>query len=120
MSARGWRCRNGRSTRMRRSPPMSGATRRSEVKTGDLAWRIEETCFNAFPSLKQVLLGEWLLRFAEGLSRRANSANPLGPECRDVARVIAAAEALYEAHDLPTIFRVPSILDAVLDQELAA
>ena len=43
-------------------------------------WRIEETCFNAFPSLKQVILDGWLLRFSKGVSRRANSANPLHPD----------------------------------------
>ena len=36
-----------------------------------LAWRIEEACWNAFPSLRQVLLGNWLMRFSEGLTRRA-------------------------------------------------
>src|SRR5436190_19733415 len=86
---------------------------------GALCWRIEETCFNAFPSLKQVLFGNWLLRFSAGLSRRANSANPLRPECSDIAAAIMAAEALYRAHGLPTIFRVPSIVDPALDHEPA-
>ena len=39
------------------------------MKAGGLSWRIEETCFNAFPSLKQVLLGDWLLRFSAGSMR---------------------------------------------------
>ena len=84
-----------------------------------LPWRIEEACFNAFPSLKQVLLGGWLMRFAAGLSRRANSVNPLDPECAGIAAAIAAAEALYRAQGLPTIFRVPSIVDPALDRALA-
>jgi len=87
---------------------------------GDLSWRIEETCFNAFPSLQQVLFGTWLLRFSAGLSRRANSANPLRPECAGIAAAVAAAEALYRARGMPTIFRVPSIADPALDRELAA
>ncbi len=86
----------------------------------DLCWRVEETCFNAFPSLKQVLFGGWLLRFAAGVSRRANSANPLRTECADRAAAIALAEALYRAQGLPTIFRVPSIVDPALDRALAA
>ncbi len=86
----------------------------------ELAWRIEETCFNAFPSLQQVLLGDWLLRFSAGVSRRANSVNPLRPECGGIAAAIAAAGPLYEAQGLPTIFRVPSIVDPALDRELAA
>jgi GNAT superfamily N-acetyltransferase len=85
-----------------------------------LSWRIEETCFNAFPSLKQVLLRNWLLRFSAGLSRRANSVNPLGPECAGIAAAITAGEALYRGEGQPTIFRVPSIAEAALDRELAA
>jgi N-acetylglutamate synthase len=87
---------------------------------GELSWRIEETCFNAFPSLRQVLFGDWLLRFSAGLSRRANSANPLRSEAAGMAAAIIAAEALYRAQGLPTIFRVPSIADPALDRELAA
>ena len=45
-----------------------------------LAWRVEAVCFNAFPSLKQAILDGWLLRFSRGVSRRANSANPLHPD----------------------------------------
>lgn len=86
-----------------------------------VAWKIEEVCFNAFPSLKQVLRGNWLCRFAEGLTRRANSVNALRPECDDddPAALIAAAQLLYRAQRLPTIFRILSLLDPALDRELA-
>jgi GNAT superfamily N-acetyltransferase len=87
---------------------------------GGLPWRIEETCLNAFPALKQVLLRNWLLRFSAGVSRRANSVNPLDPRCERIAAAIAAGEALYHAAGLPTIFRVPSIVQPALDRELAA
>src|SRR5260370_34916565 len=85
-----------------------------------LSWRIEETCFNAFPSLKQVLFGGWLMRFSAGLSRRANSANPLRPEGTDIAAAIMTAEALYRARRLPTILRVPALVVPALDRALAA
>jgi GNAT superfamily N-acetyltransferase len=87
---------------------------------GEQSWRVEETCFNAFPSLQQVLFGDWLMRFSAGLSRRANSVNPLRSDCDGVAAAITAGEALYRSHGLPTIFRVPSIVDPALDRELAA
>jgi ribosomal protein S18 acetylase RimI-like enzyme len=91
----------------------------------ELAWRIEETCFNAFPSLRQVLFGDWLMRFSASgpggsVSRRANSVNPLRSESSDVASVMAVAEPLYRLHGLPAIFRVPSIAAAAIDDELAA
>jgi ribosomal protein S18 acetylase RimI-like enzyme len=85
----------------------------------DLAWRVEETCWNAFPSLKQVLAGDFLLRFAGGVSRRANSVNPLRAEPGDIPAAIGAAEQLYRAQKQPTIFRVPTIVDPKLDSELA-
>src|ERR1700693_1940552 len=90
------------------------------MKARNLAWRIEETCFNTFPSLKQVLLGTWLMRFSEGFSRRANSVNPLRAEYHDLAAAIAAGPPLYHAQGLPTIFRVPSIVDPAVDHELTS
>lgn len=85
-----------------------------------LPWRVEETCWNAFPSLKQVLFGDFLLRFSPGVSRRGNSANPLCAEPREIEAAIAAAEALYSARGQPAIFRVPSVADPALDRALAA
>ena len=90
------------------------------MRARDLPWRIEETCFNAFPSLKQVFLGDFLLRFSDGLSRRANSANPLCADPSGLSSAIDTVEQLYRAQSLPTIFRVPSIADPTLDRELGA
>jgi ribosomal protein S18 acetylase RimI-like enzyme len=82
-----------------------------------LEWRVEETCLNAWPALREVLLDGWLLRFSNGLTRRANSANPLRP----VAHAdIAACEALYRRLGLPTIFRVLTLIDPSVDEGLAA
>lgn len=86
----------------------------------DLRWRIEENCFNAFPALRQVVLEGWLIRFAEGLSRRANSANALHPDCAPVEQVIASVEALYRQQRQPPIFRVPSFLADGIEPALAA
>jgi len=83
-----------------------------------LAWRVEETCLNAWPALRQVLLDGWVLRFSEGLTRRANSANPLRGPRETGDGVIAACEALYQRRGLSTIFRLPSIIDPNLDERL--
>jgi N-acetylglutamate synthase len=85
---------------------------------GRLAWRVEETCLNAWPALRQVLLDGWVLRFSEGLTRRANSANPLSGPRETGHGLIAACEALYQRRQLPTIFRLPSIIDLDLDGRL--
>jgi GNAT superfamily N-acetyltransferase len=85
-----------------------------------LAWRAEETCLNAWPALRQVLLDGWVLRFSDGLTRRANSANPLRADYSRADALIPACEALYRRQLLPTIFRVPSIIDPDLDERLDA
>jgi len=82
-----------------------------------LEWCVEETCLNAWPALREVLFDGWLLRFSEGLTRRANSANPLRPVAH-VAR--ADCERLYKRLALPTIFRMLSLIDPSIDQCLAA
>ena len=86
---------------------MSGST---------LEWRVEETCLNAWPALREVLLDGWVLRFSGGVTRRANSANPLQP----VSYVdLPACEALYRRSGLPTIIRVLSLIDPAVDDRLA-
>jgi GNAT superfamily N-acetyltransferase len=86
----------------------------------DLAWRVEEACFNAFPSLKQVILDGWLLRFSEGVSRRGNSANPIRSDCAPPDQVIEAIEHLYDRQRQTTIVRVPSFMASALDGALTA
>ncbi len=85
-----------------------------------LAWRVEETCLNAWPALRQVLLDGWVLRFSEGLTRRANSVNPLRADHHDIDALIPACEGLYQRQRLPTIFRLPSIIEPALDRQLDA
>ena len=67
-----------------------------------------------------MLLDGWLLRFADGCTRRANSVNPLWPGgALDTDARIRRCAALYAAQGLPCLFRVPSFqppgLDAALD-----
>jgi GNAT superfamily N-acetyltransferase len=90
------------------------------MRESGLAWRVEETCLNAWPALRQVLLDGWVLRFSEGLTRRANSANPVRGSRETGDDLIAASEALYQRRGLPTIFRLPSIIGPDLDERLDA
>ena len=77
----------------------------------NLPWRIEQICFHAWPALKEITCDGWLLRFSDGLTRRANSANPLSEEIEAPDSLIGVCEAHYRSHTLPTIFRLPSIID---------
>ena len=88
-----------------------------------LDWRIEEACHNAWPAVRQVWLGDWMLKFAPGVSRRANSANPMGAGAGagGVDALVAAGAGLYRAQGLPLLVRVLSLLDpAVVDRVVAA
>jgi N-acetylglutamate synthase len=91
----------------------------ARVAAGDLTWRVEQTCRNAWPALRVVWFDDWQLHFGEGLTRRANSANPLCPDYRASEAFVPACEALYRRQDQPAIFRLPSIIDKALDRRLA-
>jgi N-acetylglutamate synthase len=73
-------------------------------------WRLEALYTAAWPPLRQETIGDWLLKFAPGVSRRANSANPLRPQLRDVDATIAECERRYRAAGMPALFRILSIL----------
>ncbi|HTV44826.1 MAG TPA: GNAT family N-acetyltransferase [Stellaceae bacterium] len=90
------------------------------MNSSDLAWRVEEACLNAWPALRQILLGGWLLRFSSGLTRRANSANPLAGPRREEIALITQCQALYRQHRQPAIFRLPTLVEATVDTQLAA
>ena len=83
-----------------------------------LALQVEEAYLNAWPAFRQVLLDGWLLRFSDGLTRRANSVNPICPGSNDLQEKIALCERLYRAQKLPTIFRLPAIMEPDLDSVL--
>ena len=86
----------------------------------DLAWRVERICHQAWPSLREEIHGDWVFRFSDGLSRRGNSANPLHVTGGDIGPMLAAAESAFPRAGLPTLVRVPSLLSAEIEQQLAA
>jgi N-acetylglutamate synthase len=86
----------------------------------NLTARIEETCMNAWPALKEVHYDGWLIRLANGATRRTNSVNVVGRSRRPLAEKIAYCEAIYRAHGQPSYFRVLSHADPALDAALDA
>lgn len=85
-----------------------------------LVRRIEECSLNALPALRSLLLDGWLLRFADGYTRRANSVNPVYGGNGDAEARIAACETLYGAAGLSCIFRLtPLAQPADLEVRLA-
>ena len=89
---------------------------------------IEELALNAWPALQTLLLDGWVVRFANGYTRRANSVNPLYPSEQDTDAKLRACEQLYRERGLKVVFKMtaasqPDGLDALLaaqEYEIAA
>lgn len=85
------------------------------------ARRIEEAGLNSWPALQQLLFDGWLIRFAQGYTKRANSVTPLYPSLLPIEEKVAWCEHLYQEKQLPAIFRLLSFSEESqhLDQFLA-
>src|SRR5262245_18915071 len=84
--------------RMQRWPQLK---RPSERDMPALSWRTEYACLNAWPSLSNVIHDGWMVRLADGLTRRANSVNPLHAGARITPENLRFFEALFDDRDLP-------------------
>jgi GNAT superfamily N-acetyltransferase len=81
---------------------------------------LECLAFNAWPALQTLVHDGWLMRFAYGHTKRANSVNALWPSRTPLDARIAHAEALYRGHNLPPTFRITPLCEPALDAALAA
>jgi len=72
------------------------------------ARHIEEASLNAWPALNSLLYDGWLLRFADGYTKRANSVTPLYASDLAASTKVGVCEALYRRQGLPPIFRLPA------------
>lgn len=80
---------------------------------------LEELSFRTLPALDQGRYDEWVLRWSNGGSRRANSVNPLGPSTHPLTEKIARCEQWYSDREAAAIFRLTELADAALDGALA-
>lgn len=82
---------------------------------------LEELSFNAWPALQTVFYDGWVLRFAEGYTRRANSVSPVYPSQLPEDEKITYCESVYWGLGQRTVFKIasdPAL--APLDARLAA
>jgi ribosomal protein S18 acetylase RimI-like enzyme len=82
--------------------------------------KIEERSLNAWPSLQEILYDGWVLRFAEGFTRRSNSINPIYQGSQGVFEKTLACEDMYRQRDLSPVFKIsplvhPEDLDEILE-----
>jgi N-acetylglutamate synthase len=80
---------------------------------------LEEISLNAWPPLQQILYDGWLLRFADGHTKRANSVNSVYQGTKDVYQKIERCEEIYFDKKLKPTFRItplthPKNLDKIL------
>ncbi len=84
--------------------------------------QLEELSMNAWPSLQTLLDDGWVLRFASGYTRRANSIHPIYASMRDINEKIAACAEMYRARNLRVVFKMtraaqPEHLDEILERK---
>ena len=90
------------------------------MKTSNLA--IEQHLFRSWPALTTRHYDGWVLRFADGYTRRSNSVNPVYGSSYDAREKIAHCEALYRANGQNIAFRLtdavypPALGEILADQ----
>lgn len=73
----------------------------------------ERRIINAWPALSTLVVGDWVLRFANGYSGRANSATPLSHGAELDAEMLDLIAELYRADGLtPAIRLTPLVAEA--------
>ena len=67
---------------------------------------IEELTMNAWPSLQTILLNGWIIRLANGYTKRANSVNPIYSFGNNMESKIEYCEDIFRNNNLPVIFKI--------------
>ena len=82
--------------------------------------RVEEASLNALQTQRQYFYDGWVLRVSPGKARRARSVNAHFGSTLPIATKIAYCERLYDARELPVLFRMtPFVHPRNLGDELA-
>ena len=86
----------------------------------DMIKVIEELSLNSWPAIQTMLYDGWILRFANGYTKRSNSVNPLFSSLLNIEEKIQSCEKLYEKMGLDVVFKMtsrvfPRNLDRILE-----
>jgi N-acetylglutamate synthase len=80
---------------------------------------IEQRLINAWPALQTVLVEDWVLRFADGYSKRANSATPIRKGATWSPAIEKSVRKLYGQNALDEVVRLTPLVDADAEKCLA-
>ncbi|MBQ0906657.1 GNAT family N-acetyltransferase [Micromonospora sp. U21] len=97
--------------RAKRVPPTRRPTAAAVVA-------LERAADEAWPAPTRGLLGDWLLRAADGWTGRANSALPIGDPDRPLPAAVDAVERWYAEQGQPALINTPLPLAAPVGAEL--
>jgi GNAT superfamily N-acetyltransferase len=114
-----------RDTLLPNTPPFT--TEEAEPKTwrglsepGLLIRHLEELSLNAQPAIETSYLDGWVIRFANGYTKRANSVNPLYTSVTNLDSKISLCESMYAVRKQPTVYKMTTLAEPRdLDDELA-
>lgn len=78
--------------------------------------KIEQLSMNAWPGLQHIFYDGWILRFANGYAKRANSVNPIYYSTDDVDKKIQNSEKFFYSKGITPVFKMtPSVYPENLD-----
>ncbi|MBW4572107.1 MAG: hypothetical protein KME31_30155 [Tolypothrix carrinoi HA7290-LM1] len=72
---------------------------------------LELASYDSWTAFEQIDRQGWILRFADGATKRANSANILTPHHDNLHQAIADCESFFTTRSQPTIFRLFSFVE---------
>ncbi|MFJ8068012.1 GNAT family N-acetyltransferase [Peribacillus sp. NPDC096447] len=86
-----------------------------------LIQKIEELSLNALPAMQTQIYDGWVIRFADGYTKRANSITPIYTSNENVKKKIWNCEQLYFAKNDKAVYKMtpqakPINLDSVLEE----
>jgi len=84
--------------------------------------KLEELSLNAWPSIQTSVYDGWLLRYANGYTKRSNCVMPLYESHGDAEGKIRYCEQIYSVLGLDFVFKItpfasPSHLDSLLEEQ---
>ena len=87
----------------------------------ELIASLEALAMRTWPALETRYYDGWIMRFAEGATRRSNSVWPIFSSSIMLDQKISLCEQVYRSHSLPVVFRVTdAVVPGDLDDVLAA